>query len=100
MIAMLRTDTGTTKQEKDEARARILGKLIAHGTVKGSWDEIQDELDLADISRALFKRSCWHLRVGDRDPEGRPRIEVVRDIDEDRTSLYESAPFIITTLTW
>lgn len=98
MIAMLRPGIGTTEKQKDEVRARILGKLIEQGIVIGSWDEIRATLELTDIRMPLFKRSCWHLREGDRDAQGKKRISVTRDIDQDRTGLYERPPFIITVL--
>lgn len=66
-----------TEEQKDEARARILGKLIVTGPVVGTWSEIQEELGLQDISRGLFKRSCWHLAQGDRDLKHRSRITVL-----------------------
>jgi len=110
LIAMLRPSAETSKradrqktakvsdEQKDEARARLLGKLIAHGPVKGSWDEIRTELGLGDMSMTLFKRSCWHLKVGDRDSDRRPRIRVGYSIDGDGLSSWERPPLIVVAL--
>jgi len=87
-----------TAEQKDEARARILARLIAHGSISGTWDEIQEGLGLTDIGRALFRRSCWHLKVGDRDPEGRARITVRRDYESDRLRMYDRPPFKIKAI--
>jgi hypothetical protein len=98
LIAMLRPNTTLTEDQKDEARARILAKLKRHGPVTGSWEEIQAKLDLEDIHLRLFKRCCWHLSEGDRDPQGKSRIRVTRMLDQERVALYERPPFIITAL--
>jgi hypothetical protein len=89
---------GVTEDQKDEARARILSKVTQSGPVTGSWEEIRTALDLEDIPLNLFKRSCWHLKKGDRDPEEKPRITFTRMVYQDRTALYERPPFIITAL--
>ena len=66
-----------TAEQKEEARARILAKLIERGeSVEGSWEEIRAELGLDDIDIPLFKSSCWHLRDGDTDPDHRSYISV------------------------
>jgi hypothetical protein len=98
MMATLSPVVGTTEEQKDEARVRILGTLIRVHHVTGSWVEIRSTLGLEDIRMSLFKRSCWHLSEGDRDVEGKPRIKVTREVDKDRTGLYERPPFIITAM--
>lgn len=95
---MLRPDTGTTEEQKDEARARILSKVKQKGPVTGSWEEIRTKLGLEDIPLHLFKKCCWHLKKGDRDPEQKPRIIVVHMVYRERTSSYERPPFIIRAL--
>ena len=89
------TTVPVTEEQKDEARALILARLIAHGPISGSWNEIQEQLGLEHIGRALFRRSCWHLKKGDRDAEGKPRILVNRNYDYERSRMYERPPFIV-----
>lgn len=69
-----------TEEQKEEARARILARLKNQsGPIEAdNWRDIRAELDLNDIHIVLFKKSCWHLRQGDRDPQGVPRIKVGR----------------------
>jgi hypothetical protein len=80
MIAMRapRLDVATTDEQKDEARARILGALIRRGGTAevDTLRELRDLLKLHDMSLNLFKKSVWHLRVGDRDHEGKRRIAI------------------------
>jgi hypothetical protein len=82
-------------EQKDEARERVLKKLIAHGPIKGTWEEIRAELGLADMSMTLFKRSCWHLKVGDRDESGRPLIKVIYSNESERGG-WERPPLLIS----
>lgn len=98
LIAVMRPNMSVTEGQKDAVRTRILTKLIEKGSVSGSWQEIQTKLGLRDVPLGLFKRSCWHLSAGDRDPQGKSRIRVRRETDNDRASLYEPAPFIVSPL--
>jgi hypothetical protein len=95
--ASQRQATESSELRKDEARARILGKLIDRGrSVEGSWEEIKAELGLDDMSMTLFKGSCWHLRVGDRDSDETPRIRVVYSMDREELGYWERSPLIIS----
>jgi DNA-binding transcriptional ArsR family regulator len=89
-------DKKVADELKDEARARILDKLIAHGEVSGTRDEIRAQLGLEDMTMKLFKNSCWHLRWGDRKTGLAPQIVMYRVGEEDRGwRSNERQPFII-----
>lgn len=95
---MLRSNFGVTEQQKELARTRILERLVDQGPVSGDWPEIQAKLGLENMGSTLFKRSCWHLRAGDRDPDRIPRITVRREAPENRVDPYGPASFIIAVL--
>jgi len=65
-----------TQDEKAAARAQILEALDeAGGSVGGdTYRELYSMLRITHMSMKLFKRSLWHLKVGDRDPERLARI--------------------------
>ncbi|HEY8886474.1 MAG TPA: hypothetical protein VIM31_03180 [Candidatus Microsaccharimonas sp.] len=86
MIAMLRPGAGTPRtvdrdldqeaslQRKDEARARILGKLIPLGEIFGTRRELREKLGLGDMSMRLFKNGCKYLASRGNDGQSAPRI--------------------------
>ena len=109
MIAMLRpidkrktpkgaVTTAVSEEQKEEARARILARLIEHGPITGSWSDIRETLGLGDISKGLFRRSCWHLAKGDRDSAGKPRILVKRDHNYEHSRMYDRPPFRVRAI--
>jgi hypothetical protein len=84
-----------SRERKDEARARILGKLIVCGEAYGSMEEIRTQLELDDIGRNLFSNSCWVLSWGDPEKGIEPRITMRRVGVKDRTRSVDRRPFII-----
>lgn len=106
MIAMLRPDATSlseadeaamraSKERKDEARSRVLAKLLMIGEVSGSMREIRTKLGLDDMSMNLFAHSCWYLR-GDPDKGVPARIIMLRVGDRDRGwRTNEPRPFTI-----
>ena len=68
----------TTAAEKEHVRQTILDALLDLGgkIEVDTMKELRAYLDMEDVSMKLFKRSVWHLKTGDRDPEGIRRIVV------------------------
>lgn len=109
MIAVLRTDTRNlseadeaamkaSQERKDEARSRVLAKLLLHGEVSGSMQEIRAQLGLENMSMTLFTHSCWYLR-GNLEKGVPARIIMLRVGDRERGwRTNEPRPYIIRSI--
>jgi hypothetical protein len=84
-----------SKERKDEARARILDKLMVVGEVSGSMEEIRAKLGLEDMNKRLFSDTCWKLRVGNPDEDAQPGLIMRRG---GQNYGWESRPFILWPL--
>jgi hypothetical protein len=81
----------TTNEQKDQARATVLDRILGQGSaniVADDWKDLREKLELSDMSMALFKSCLWHLAQGDRDHSHKRYIKVIGGdgIDHDRMS--------------